>query len=114
MIKKELTYKGHKLYIAKNPTIPIYLAYAVVPPNRYDHDKLMDLEVHGGITFDGTLDHIGKPMEFALGIDFGHAGDYMESMPSLGGHKWTEDEVVEEAKKIVDEFQLKILKEETE
>lgn len=114
MIKKELTYKGHKVYIAKHPELNYYLAYAVVPPNRYGRDILMRLEVHGGITFYGTLDHIGKPREYALGIDFGHYGDYSELIPELGGHKWTEAEVVGEAQKIVDEFQSKLIQEESE
>lgn len=108
MIKKELTYKGHKLYIAKHPDFNHYLSYAVVPPKEYSEDEILDLDVHGGITYEGYLKHIGKPDEFALGIDFAHAGDYSELMPDLNGHKWTEEEVIKEAMQIVDEYYLKL------
>lgn len=55
----------------------------------------VDLDVHGGLTFAEEGGHgSGWPAGwYWLGWDYSHLGDYLDCAPSLGGKRWTLDEV---------------------
>ena len=59
---------------------------------RYDE---IPISVHGGLTFSGKLDC--HPNAVWIGWDYAHCGDYNPRLTSLGGHKWTTDELIQEA-----------------
>lgn len=65
---------------------------------------LSDLEVHGGVTW--SDDHINgvetEPGYWWIGFDCAHAGDWSPWAPD--GHRWTEDEVLAEARHLAEQL----------
>lgn len=55
-------------------------------PTDLDCDKLY---VHGGITFEGTLDHLGVN-GYWIGFDCNHAGDWFPMLDAYGVYRDTE------------------------
>ncbi len=97
-IVEEKGYKGYKYIIkyiyteslpeelAKLYQIEVYPAwycgYVVIPKDhilygikRFDDKRLMNLGVHGGITFSGILTTLNGENEFCIGFDCAHYND---------------------------------------
>lgn len=84
-----------------------YCAYVQLPwyhpahGKGYGEDELYDVEVHGGLTFAGTLNDDDY---WWVGFDCAHSGDWTQLHPSLGAHRWTVDEVVAETQQLADQL----------
>jgi len=67
---------GYKCEVRRHERFKHLCGYVTVPENHPAHDKtywdLMDVEVHGGLTFSNLGKH---------GFDCAHAGDYIPSFP---------------------------------
>lgn len=75
------------------------------------------INIHGGVTFSGTHEHLeGNPFDkdiWYFGFDCAHYDDYVD-YTFLGSdtinniekdtHKWTEEEVIQETERLVDEI----------
>lgn len=108
-VDKEIwDHAGITCFTAKNPFNGLN-GYVILPEehNLYtvDQNDLYKLNVHGGITFDYTLDGIGR----VIGWDTCHYGDRMdpEFIPTefrstfgldhlFAGRIWTREDVIEE------------------
>jgi hypothetical protein len=68
----------------------------------YQHSPESQIDVHGGITFDGRPH--GETKGFWYGFDCAHAGDFVDyEIPGLSprdGHHWTVDEVKAECSRL--------------
>jgi hypothetical protein len=73
------------------------------------------INIHGGVTFSGTHEHLeGNPFDkdiWYFGFDCAHYDDYVDfkipnytRLHSEDEHKWTEEEVIQETEKLVDEI----------
>lgn len=67
---------------------------------------IVGINVHGGVTFDGTLNDIE---EYVIGWDYGHCADWDgffsdEENLRLGHRKYATTEIVEECKSAIDDF----------
>jgi len=126
-VVRSWVHEGKKCVVLRGQTH--YAAY-VEAKYRIDYDDGFGpanfIESHGGITFSGTLvnNPFGADVWF-YGMDFGHLGDHVEfpnggciSCKAGSRHNWTEEEVVRETEKLVDEVRrfeemyfLRVLKE---
>lgn len=80
--------------------------YLNVEGTKYEniHYDEIPLSVHGGLTFNGKLDC--HPNAVWIGWDYAHCGDYNPRLTSLGGHKWTTDELIKEAEEAAKKFAI--------
>lgn len=82
--------------------------YVIIPHWHWlcgvDYDEI-DIEVHGGITFSGYVEHCGKweeipknchPKDYIVGFDTGHYGDHMRI--------WPKERVIEETEYLRDQL----------
>lgn len=60
--------------------------------------------VHGGFTFFGCRRSLGLDGGLWLGWDYGHYGDYVGGSSINDGYKWTTQEIVEEARRVLRYF----------
>lgn len=77
----------------------------------YSTSPSSNISVHGGLTFSGMHDNLPKnPFKkdiWYFGFDCAHAGDYMDlggTVLDREGHHWTEEEVIKETERMVDEI----------
>ena len=109
VIDNEFIYKGYKCYVARHPKGQL-LGYVVID-RTVSWAEVEDIEVHGGISFHGTLKHISKDNEFAIGFDCGHAFDYIPTDdyaiedPYFNLRFWSGLEVKKELMHIVDQIE---------
>lgn len=74
------TYRGYQIYIRHVLRFPsgYYCGYVALPFTHpyygIRYQFIDDLDVHGGLTFSGTLHDIA-PDKYLLGFDCGHSGD---------------------------------------
>jgi len=103
------TYNGMEYVIVSYGVHPC--AYVKLPKDSkyygkdyYDCD-VVDNVVHGGLTFSGSLKHIGfDDTEFWYGWDYSHCGDYSGYPPLqfATDKKWHTDEILEHVKAAID------------
>lgn len=96
-------YKGYRFFIVSYGTHPC--AYVENKKGYHDYgcDELLNIEVHGGITY------VGKKCGVScIGWDYAHAGDYMsccEHIESMRNEKkWTTEEIYNEVKDVIDQL----------
>ena len=90
-------YKGRKYFIISYGAYPC--AY-VENKENYDYDDLENLNVHGGVTFNGS-----KENTHVIGWDYGHCCDYVSYLPNVDGKKWTTSEIKEEVFDVIDQLE---------
>lgn len=96
-----------------------FVAYVGLPEGHplhgidYTDRSMPGFDVHGGLTYSGEGEFIKSdgPALWWIGIDFAHAGDFVESGLSRffefqsGGRKWTEDEVAAEVDRLAEQVE---------
>ena len=124
-VLKEFEYKGRKCvilwinyhYCAYGET-KLSISYSHNIQNKKieikDTSPKSKIDCHGGITFGAGCLSISKRLFFNenikfFGIDFAHCGDFVDYMGEFNiknvptdQHRWTEQEVIEETKKLID------------
>ena len=96
-------YQGYRCKVKYGP-MGNWNGYVQLPPTHRDYAKTYcdlesEIDIHGGLTYS----HEGE-----FGFDTAHGGDYMPHLAkyglSLGTHYWTYEEVVNETKRLADQF----------
>lgn len=102
---------GLPIVIRVVPKLLHWTGYVGIPKEHPYYGKadewgspLLDLEVHGGVTW--AADRIpgveSEPDRWWIGFDCGHAGDWSPWTPD--GHRWTQDEVLAEARHLAEQL----------
>jgi len=91
---------GFKCFIRLNKAIGVLCGYVVLPKEHFLYgesaERINDLvDVHGGITFCEEFRE-----GYVVGFDTGHAGDALPRLRFIGGKRWSEEEVVEETRRL--------------
>lgn len=102
---------GLPIVIRVVPTLLHWTGYVGIPKEHPYYGKadewespLLDLEVHGGVTWaDDSIPGVETdPGYWWIGFDCGHVGDWSPWAPY--GHRWTQDEVLAEARHLADQL----------
>lgn len=110
---RNFRYNGFSCKVVKNVTSTMewWCGYVALPKEHIYYGKGYDdipIEVHGGLTFAQKGD--GKTWDkkyYWIGFDCSHAGDLASTNPKYiiqGDHLWTEGEVIEEVKALVQQL----------
>lgn len=116
LLSKEC-YRGYEYIVLSLHSHPT--AYVVLDKNDKWFGKFYDdinVSCHGGLTYSKNV--LGRFLEYSekykcdvlssvrgkwvIGWDYAHYGDYSSYMPEMGGKKWTTEEIVSEAKEVID------------
>lgn len=103
-------YKEHHFYIISYGTHPC--CYVEIPSKskifKEDYWDLESIDVHGGLTYSSKDLHIGINTilnnSWFIGWDYAHLDDYIGFLDSIGGKKWTTNEMIEECKNIINQI----------
>lgn len=104
---KDFQHDGYHCLIFEMPVMRHLCGYVEIPKDHVCSGKeydAIDFNVHGGLTFGGTLEDLDG---YFLGFDCAHYGDLVPGMAYQTGVYRDEDFVTEELKKLVG--QLKAL-----
>ncbi len=105
-------YKGLEYLIWWNERMGHFCAYVKLPKNhkyeKIDDCKNMEIDCHWGLTFTETIKRNNHyPQKFTegkwIGWDYGHFRDKSKFMD---GYKWSEKEVEEECKNVINQLLL--------
>ena len=87
---------GYKCLVIRHPEVGSLCGYVRVPEGHPLHgkngDELMDIEVHGGVTYSGSR---GKDGEWWLGFDCAHYMDYLPGVVAALMSANATDEITE-------------------
>lgn len=104
-------YKGYHFIIISYGSHPC--AYVKIPNHHPYYNKYygdLDIEVHGGLTYGGMLNHIPgyeqNKTNWFIGWDYAHAGDYYAGLldsPYVHSHdkKWSVHEIISEIQFVI-------------
>lgn len=78
-------------------------AYVTIPDNHfiveskvrdyYEVERLCKIDVHGGLTY---------MRGYEIGWDYAHSGDFTYYSPTLGDHKYTHEEIMEDIERVIE------------
>jgi hypothetical protein len=81
-------------------------AYVTIPDEHFiveskvrDYDevkRLCKIDVHGGLTYMSG---------YKIGWDYGHLGDFTYYSPTLGDHKYTHEEIMEDIERVIESLE---------
>lgn len=91
---------GYRCYIMRHLELKHLCGYVKLPKEHklygetnVDNEFLLNLDVHGGVTYAGELKPRYMEVDYAVGFDCAHAGDYSPYyLPFIGMNKIKEDE----------------------
>lgn len=108
IVERYGTYKGYDYLVLRIRGMHL-CAYVRIPETHDFYGKEYDdipIECHGGLTFcqmtDFELPDISNG--YWIGWDYAHVGDWTPLMPNENDKKWTPDEVVLEAKQVIEQL----------
>ena len=97
---------GYRCYILRHPELKHLCGYVGLPKEHELYgvkNTFLNLEVHGGVTFTGELKRPYK-VNYAVGFDCAHAGDYSPYfLPLLGMNRVIGDETYKDIDYVTNE-----------
>lgn len=98
-------YKGYEFYVVSYGTHPC--GYVAIPQGNSLYDKDyddIDISCHGGLTYSDKGLHEINIQDWVIGWDYHHCSDYSGYGFEPDGKKWTTDEIIDEAKCVIDQI----------